>query len=125
MADQERSHELENHIELQWRGGWRREQEISSLKRRFLPGPFVTRPQLRGESEDQGKNPSSPRASLGGCLLFPAFSMVSWERSPGGEAQSQDRSFAVNQKGIQPQTDHPIIMQKLSVRASRGQPTAP
>ncbi|MEQ2298301.1 hypothetical protein AMECASPLE_003760 [Ameca splendens] len=28
-------------------------------------------------------------------------------------------------EGIQPQTDHPIIMQKLSVRASRGQPTAP
>ncbi|MED6256166.1 hypothetical protein ATANTOWER_021111, partial [Ataeniobius toweri] len=43
--------------------------------RRFHLGPFVARPQWCGESEDQGKNPSSPRASLGGCQLFPAFSM--------------------------------------------------
>ncbi|MED6293126.1 hypothetical protein CHARACLAT_007673 [Characodon lateralis] len=66
LADQEQGHEPENRVELWWRGGWRRDQEISSLKWRFLPGPFVARPQWRGESEDQGNNPSSPQTSLEG-----------------------------------------------------------
>ncbi|XP_047201614.1 uncharacterized protein LOC124855662 [Girardinichthys multiradiatus] len=77
IADQELNYELESRLQLQWRGERRRGQEASSLKRRFLPGPFVARPQWCGESEDQGKNPSSPRASLEGCQLFSAFSMVS------------------------------------------------
>ncbi|KAK5605028.1 hypothetical protein CRENBAI_002332 [Crenichthys baileyi] len=63
-----------------WRGKWRREQELSSWNRRFLPGPFVVRPRWCGESEDQEKNPSSPRASLGGCQLSPTSSKGSRER---------------------------------------------
>ncbi|MEQ2304159.1 hypothetical protein AMECASPLE_024077 [Ameca splendens] len=50
---------------------------------RRSPRLLVARPQWRGESKDQGKNPCSTRASLGGCQLFPGFSIVSWERSPG------------------------------------------
>ncbi|MED6251605.1 hypothetical protein ATANTOWER_000298 [Ataeniobius toweri] len=55
MADQELNHELESRLQLQWRGERRRGQEASSFKWRFVPGPFVARPQWRGESEDQGK----------------------------------------------------------------------
>ncbi|KAK5603468.1 hypothetical protein CRENBAI_006664 [Crenichthys baileyi] len=53
MADQELNHELESRLQLQWRGERMRGQEASSLKRQFLPGPFVARPQWCGGSEDQ------------------------------------------------------------------------